>query len=431
MARGGDDGNRGRCFQDASRSCGVGAIGLGGGGANGRRSDRQSVLGVAVFVAAQCWTISCRAAAVVAPQEQVISMRPLVIVVTNFATVEECHHVLGLIERCHRREWSDCHEQKSSLHQTNASGTRNISAQRGLATWRHSTSFTLGLSGEVQDTVIDGLVRRSHLLARHPITHGEGVQIASYAPGDYYEFHHDGLRRRATALVYLEDVAEGDGGETIFPMIRADGVSPDTPPPLPPAVVGYDRGTLGFKVESFRDMAPYCNSDYYLKVRPEAGKALLFFSYGPDSISEVRAIHGACPVRSGRKAIFQRWMRFDPNNLYNSSDDAAVRQERFFLDSSRHLAPELVPAPPPTPPWWSEKKTAAATNADESILEQTKVPPPTPRLDSTNDTLRKERLHLLMRRLDSSTPVQTQATQVTKESEAGTVASDVSTPPEL
>lgn len=263
--------------------------------------------------------------------EEVLAVRPLVLAVRGFASAAECAKILALIERCHQGDFSWCKEQHSHLH-------REPTAATGRPK-RNSTSFTLGLEGEVHEAV-DALVRRSHILARHPVTSGEGVQIASYGPGDFYEFHHDALHRRATLLLYLTDVAQGDGGETIFPLVRAAGAAEDQRPPLPPAVVGEDRGELlGFKAQRFEAMAPYCASDYYLKVRPEAGMALLFYSYGPDQTMDQYAFHGACPLIRGHKAIFQRWMRFDPNSLYNAFDLPAVRSGRALWGADRLLRP--------------------------------------------------------------------------------------------
>merc|ERR1712154_13889 len=107
--------------------------------------------------------------------------------------------------------------------------------------------------------------------------------------------------RRGTLLLYLTDVAQGEGGETIFPLIRAHGIDDQVEPPLPPAVIGHEREGLDFKVERMEEMTPYCESDFYLKVRPEAGKALLFFSYRPDYSFDEYAIHGACSLQGGHK----------------------------------------------------------------------------------------------------------------------------------
>lgn len=266
--------------------------------------------------------------------EEVLSVRPLIIQWKNFASAEECQGLLDLIERCRKSDWPECNEVRSKLN----AKAKTMTAS-GKRQWRNSTSYQLTLAGDV-DPAVDGLLRRAHMLARHPITYGEGVQVASYHPGDYYEFHHDSLNRRATFLLYANDIPEGDGGETLFPLIRAPGVPEDREPPLPPAVTGRPREHLDFKVERMEDMAPYCASDYYLKIRPEAGKAVLFFSYGPDYGLDHYAIHGSCPLQRGHKAIFQRWMRFGENNLFAKADEA-LQKERTLWGHDRLLQPAL------------------------------------------------------------------------------------------
>lgn len=273
--------------------------------------------------------------------EQQVSVRPLAYLVPGFASPEECARILELLERCHSHSWEGCNEQRSGLANKKKVSTDGKS-NRPL---RNSTSFTVTLDGELEPTM-DTIVRRGHLLARHPITHGEGVQIASYYAGDYYGFHHDSLSRRATFLLYLTDVAEGEGGETIFPLVRAPGVPEDAEPPLPPAVVGHYRDALDFKVERMEEMRPYCESDFYLKVRPEAGKALLFYSYGPDMALDEYAIHGACPMRGpSHKAILQRWMRFDKNSLYDKAEDI-IREARvdWGKDVMLPIGPSELPS---------------------------------------------------------------------------------------
>lgn len=284
-----------------------------------------------------------------AAREEVLSIRPLVVAVRNWATPEECQRVLDLISRCHSGDWKDCKEVASALHSKSNSTV-------GGHPRRKSHSFQLGLHGEL-DEAVDGLVRRAHLFARHPITYGEGVQIASYGPGEYYEFHHDSLSRRATLLLYLTDIPEGDGGETVFPMVRAPGVAEDAPAPLPPAVAGHTRKGLDFKIEKFEPMAPYCASDFYLKVRPEAGKAILFYNYAPNYQMDEYAVHGSCPIRRGRKAILQRWMRFEENSLFarEAEADEALRRGRTEWGLERAIRPQTpspeeaasTPAPPP------------------------------------------------------------------------------------
>mmetsp|Transcript_49340 Transcript_49340/g.110631 ORF Transcript_49340/g.110631 Transcript_49340/m.110631 type:complete len:326 (-) Transcript_49340:138-1115(-) len=263
--------------------------------------------------------------------ELVLSERPLIISFPDFASADECSEMLKLISQCHDQSWSECKEQHSRLHSKKGL-QKDGTSSRPL---RNSTSFTLTLEGEITE-VVDKLVRRSHQVARHPITHGEGVQIASYRGGEYYGFHHDALSRRATLLLYLTTVPAGDGGETIFPLVRAPGVPVEREPPLPPAVTGRHRDGLDFKVQHMEEIEPYCASDFYLKLRPVAGTAVLFYSYAPDYSLDEYAIHGACPIQgSAHKAIFQRWMRFAENSLYGQA--SAVVQQKRVAEMQNHL----------------------------------------------------------------------------------------------
>jgi len=255
-------------------------------------------------------------------------VRPLIFAFPEFASPAETHGLLDIIEDCHRYGREGCDEHVSRL----AKASSNSSPRR------NSTSFSLSLANELESPV-DELLRRAHMVARIPIENGEGAQVASYAEGNFYEFHHDSLSRRATLLLYLNDVAEGDGGETIFPLVRSPHIPKDAVPPLPPAVHG-EHGLFKFKVDHLEPIGAYCDSDFYLKIRPEAGKGILFFSYGPDHEFDPYAIHGACPLHHGQKAIFQRWMRFQPNSLYEEADES-IRAGRigWGLDGLLEVAP--------------------------------------------------------------------------------------------
>lgn len=309
------------------------------------------------------WASKQQAGAAPLPDEEVLSIRPLIIAKRNWATREECQGVLDLISRCHGGDWKDCQEVHSRLH---AKGNGTV----GGKPRRNSTSFQLQLQGEL-DAAVDGLVRRAHLFARHPITYGEGVQVASYGPGEYYEFHHDSLSRRATLLLYLTDLAEGDGGETIFPLVRAPGVPEGDPAPLPPAVSGRIRKSLDFKIEGMEPMAPYCESDFYLKIRPEAGMAVLFYNYAPNYGMDEYAVHGSCPILRGRKAILQRWMRFEENTLFarEAQKDEGIRAGRAELGHERNLRPSVSEEEAPSPPTWTVPSPLESHGVERASLE--------------------------------------------------------------
>jgi prolyl 4-hydroxylase len=130
---------------------------------------------------------------------------------------------------------------------------------------------------------------RTASLVRIPRSHQEHVQVLRYGEGEKYVSHHDyfdpnlyqkdastlelirhGVRNRlATVFWYLTTVEEG--GETVFP--RA----------------------FGNTETSFED----CETG--LKVKPEAGKVIIFYSMTPDGNADPKSLHGACPVKKGIK----------------------------------------------------------------------------------------------------------------------------------
>jgi prolyl 4-hydroxylase len=111
----------------------------------------------------------------------------------------------------------------------------------------------------------------------------ERLQLVHYAPGQQYTPHHDfsmpGLvhlqpSRFATVLFYLND--EGlVGGETSFPRWK----NAETNQPL--------------------------------KVKPEKGKAVLFYNLLPDGNYDERSQHAALPVIEGEKYLTNLWV-WDP-----------------------------------------------------------------------------------------------------------------------
>jgi prolyl 4-hydroxylase len=152
--------------------------------------------------------------------------------------------------------------------------------------------------GRGQDPVIAAIEDRIALHTAIPASHGEGLQVLHYAPGELYEPHFDsfhdqhstknGGQRIATMLMYLSDVEEG--GETVFPS-SAD---------KPGSVVNAAPGSGGAG-------SPCARAG--VAVAPRAGDALLFYSLTPDGRVDPKSLHGGCPVLRGDKWSATKWMR--------------------------------------------------------------------------------------------------------------------------
>jgi prolyl 4-hydroxylase len=141
---------------------------------------------------------------------------------------------------------------------------------------------------------------RTASLVRHPRNHQEPVQVLRYGATERYTTHHDyfdpslyqadkqtlrliayGNRNRMiTVFWYLSDVEEG--GETVFP--RFNG--------------GQER--------SIEDC------DTGLKVKPERGKVIIFYSMTFDGKTDPSSLHGACRVKKGIKFAGNKWIWSEP-----------------------------------------------------------------------------------------------------------------------
>mmetsp|Transcript_20430 Transcript_20430/g.26409 ORF Transcript_20430/g.26409 Transcript_20430/m.26409 type:complete len:507 (-) Transcript_20430:689-2209(-) len=208
------------------------------------------------------------------------SIVPLIFTVQNFLTEEECDLILSRAEPT----------MKSSTISHNDEDMKSPSSK-----WRTSSSTFLYPRKVIEDDVLLDIDRRVASLTRIPLSHQEVAQVLKYNYLQKYNSHNDyfdnnlykrnpdtqtliqgGRRNRlATVFWYLSDVDEGGGGETIFP--RWNGRR--APRDLSDCSVG-------------------------LKVRPEKGKVLLFYSMAADGNLDPYSLHGACPIL---KKEFTKW----------------------------------------------------------------------------------------------------------------------------
>ena len=141
------------------------------------------------------------------------------------------------------------------------------------------------------------LEQRTADLTRIPKHHQEDVQVLKYTLGQHYNSHTDyfdlslyqkdeNIKRRTnngmqnrfvTVFWYLSDVEQG--GETIFPRFNNE-------PPL----MSHSDCTKG------------------LKVKPEMGKVIVFYSLLPNGRYDPLSLHGACPVKQGIKWAANKWI---------------------------------------------------------------------------------------------------------------------------
>ena len=214
----------------------------------------------------------------------VLSCSPRVFEIPNFLSDVEVEHILNVAGRMNLKQ----------------STTQSGSSSRKTTDSRTRTSSNSWIARNT-DLVIDAIYRRAADLLQideallrwrrateipefteSTISISERLQLVHYGPGQQYTPHHDfampGLvnyqpSRFATILFYLND--DMTGGETSFPR----WLNAETP--------------------------------HALKVKPEKGKAILFYNLLPDGNYDERSMHAALPVVDGEKWLTNLWL-WDP-----------------------------------------------------------------------------------------------------------------------
>uniref|UniRef100_A0A7S3KVR6 Fe2OG dioxygenase domain-containing protein n=1 Tax=Amphora coffeiformis TaxID=265554 RepID=A0A7S3KVR6_9STRA len=207
-----------------------------------------------------------------------LSLHPLVIVVEDFLTSEECDYIQKIAE-------PDMEYSNVVL--------RDDDHGRPASDFRTSQSTFVRSTGD--PTLLD-IEFRTASLVRVPRQHQEDVQVLRYGPGEKYDHHHDYFdpnayqndpdtleaidngrhNRLATVLWYLSEVEQG--GETAFP--RYENAVPMT----------------------MQD----CEAG--IKVKPEKGRVIIFYSLLPNGKPDPLSLHGACPVEEGVKWAANKWV---------------------------------------------------------------------------------------------------------------------------
>jgi len=154
----------------------------------------------------------------------------------------------------------------------------------------------------------------------------KGYEYDPHAPHDAptagrsSEYFHDfdsgsyGTNRFATIFLYLSDVAEENGGETVFPMANKDGLADvatsseqrkaeaDTYQYLQTKGLqdSYPPGSWQLK------MVSECRTR--MSIKPKARRTVLFYSQLADGSLDKMSFHGGCPVLEGQKWAANLWI---------------------------------------------------------------------------------------------------------------------------
>lgn len=120
---------------------------------------------------------------------------------------------------------------------------------------------------------------------------------------DAYDYDSSGRggNRFATILLYMSDLQDEDGGETVFSQAPPAGETTLRPTPDVVRELRSSGNTLDLLTPNSweEDMAAKCTSR--LAVKPHKSRAVLFYSQHPNGEPDEMSKHGGCPVLGGTK----------------------------------------------------------------------------------------------------------------------------------
>ncbi|KAG9152672.1 hypothetical protein Leryth_020894 [Lithospermum erythrorhizon] len=203
---------------------------------------------------------------------QILSWHPRALYFPKFATAEQCGSIIIQARK---------HLAPSALALRKGETAESTKGTR--------TSSGMFISASEDKTgVLDSIEEKIAKATMLPRRHGEAFNVLRYEIGQRYHSHYDAFspseygpqksQRVASFLLYLSDVEEG--GETMFPFENGQNMA------------DYDfRKCIG------------------LKVKPQRGDGLLFYSLFTNGTIDPTSLHGSCPVIKGEKWVATQWIR--------------------------------------------------------------------------------------------------------------------------
>lgn len=155
----------------------------------------------------------------------------------------------------------------------------------------------------------DGLQILRYNLTKAYIPHMDYLDSDRYDTEGYdFDSAAKGGNRYATILLYMSDLGEHDGGETVFAKGWPVGQPEEEHVNLPQALKALrESGDAEALMEGSwqEEMVAQCRSR--LAVRPNSARAVLFYSQHPDGSPDKASLHGGCPVLRGEKWAANLW----------------------------------------------------------------------------------------------------------------------------
>mmetsp|Transcript_37871 Transcript_37871/g.55790 ORF Transcript_37871/g.55790 Transcript_37871/m.55790 type:complete len:631 (+) Transcript_37871:71-1963(+) len=254
---------------------------------------------------------------------KVISISPKVFDVINFFSKDESD---AIVEKA-VSETSETHKMKRSS--TGASGY-NINNRRTsenafdthskkAMTLKKRCFEVLGFD-EYEESLADGLQVIRYNTSTAYVDHMDWIDDPSGREEHNYYSDGVGTNRFATILLYMSDLPENAGGETVFIEGWPLGQPEENHLEIKEAIdVARKSGeTEMFDEGSWQEkMVAQCQSR--LSIKPAHAKAVLFYSQHPNGFPDESSRHGGCPVLKGTKWAANLWVWNGPRGGYEGS----------------------------------------------------------------------------------------------------------------
>lgn len=155
-------------------------------------------------------------------QAFVVSSDPKMTVIPHFFSEVECDHLIQLVEGC----WMPSLVGGANYVKGKSNDFAKDAVENTVSQTRTSWSCMLRYA---QTDVVQRLEHRIASIAGlpHGVAQMERMNMVRYAPGEFFNEHHDGKFRPKTIFVYLNDMEDGEhpsrpedhDGDTFFPVL--------------------------------------------------------------------------------------------------------------------------------------------------------------------------------------------------------------------
>jgi len=250
---------------------------------------------------------------------EVISLKPRVFDVFNFFSRDESSEI---VEKANA-ETADAYRIKRS---TTGANTHTVNNRRTSESGFDTSGKTamkikrrcfaaLGFDQYIESHS-DGLQILRYNVSKAYNSHLDFIEDGSGQLKHDYESSGTGGNRFATILLYMSDLGDDDGGETVFPhgsLSREHAPIDKVREQLRVSMNGPVLQNGSWE----EDLVVLCRTR--LAIRPHSSRAVLFYSQHPNGDVDKSSLHGACPVLSNQKYAANLWVWNTPRSGFKGS----------------------------------------------------------------------------------------------------------------